>query len=92
MKKKTAEELTNERGAIYGSFEDHARVTVRLKAVLDEELQLRHGRGQEALDAQQYEGLHMIFHKIGRIVAGDPNYQDNWDDIAGYAHIANKEF
>ena len=37
----------------------------------------------------------MIFHKIGRIVNGDPNYADSWHDIAGYAKLVedrlNKE-
>lgn len=30
----------------------------------------------------------MIAHKIGRILNGDPNYRDSWDDIAGYAKLA----
>lgn len=35
----------------------------------------------------QREALDMIFHKIGRIVCGDPNYADSWHDIAGYAKL-----
>lgn len=27
----------------------------------------------------------MILAKIARIVSGDPNHADHWDDIAGYA-------
>ena len=29
----------------------------------------------------------MIAHKIGRILAGDPSFQDHWADIAGYATL-----
>jgi hypothetical protein len=29
----------------------------------------------------------MIAHKIGRILNGDPDYIDSWDDIAGYAKL-----
>ena len=33
------------------------------------------------------EALHMIFHKIGRLVNGNPNHRDSWVDIAGYAQL-----
>ena len=33
----------------------------------------------------------MIAHKIGRILAGDPNHIDHWLDIAGYATLVAKE-
>ena len=29
----------------------------------------------------------MIQHKIARILNGDPNWKDTWDDIAGYAKL-----
>jgi hypothetical protein len=29
----------------------------------------------------------MIMHKVARILNGDPNYADNWIDIAGYATL-----
>jgi hypothetical protein len=35
----------------------------------------------------QREALDMIVHKIGRILNGDPNYQDSWQDIVGYAKL-----
>ena len=35
-------------------------------------------------DVHQH-ALDMIAVKLGRILAGDPNYVDNWRDIAGYA-------
>jgi hypothetical protein len=31
----------------------------------------------------------MIVHKIGRIVNGNPDKVDHWDDIAGYATLVS---
>jgi len=31
----------------------------------------------------------MIAHKIGRIINGDPDYDDSWVDIAGYAKLVS---
>ena len=33
----------------------------------------------------------MIQHKIARVLNGDPNYPDNWHDIAGYARLVERE-
>jgi len=83
------EALVTERGKTHGRFEDHAQCTQKLKAVLVEESFNRNRRGQPPLTDMQAESLEMILHKIGRIVAGDASYADHWDDIAGYAKIAN---
>jgi hypothetical protein len=85
------ETLTQERGKTHGAFTDHARITQRLKFIIREEELRRKDRGQAPLTMQQRESLEMILHKIGRIVAGDAGFADHWNDIAGYAHIANKE-
>ena len=68
-----------ERGKRYGAFCDHARITMDLKRVIDQ--------NESGLADDQIEALHMICHKIGRILAGDPNYDDSWVDIAGYAKL-----
>lgn len=39
------------------------------------------------LKPDQRECLEMIAHKIGRILNGDPHYEDSWRDIAGYATL-----
>ena len=36
------------------------------------------------------EGLGMIMHKVGRIVNGDPTYDDSWIDIEGYSKITRE--
>lgn len=43
------------------------------------------------LSNTQRECLDMIFHKIARILEGNPNLADSWHDIAGYARLAEKE-
>lgn len=85
-------DLVTERGKTHGRFEDHACCTQRLKEQLVEQLFNRERRGQPKLTDMQLESLEMILHKIGRIVAGDANFQDHWDDIAGYAKIANGSY
>lgn len=83
--------MLSERGKTHGRFEDHARCTQRLKDVLHDEASQRMYRKQTALSMQQLESLEMILHKIGRIVAGDADFHDHWDDIAGYAKLCSKE-
>jgi hypothetical protein len=79
--------LLTERGSRYGNFLDHARITQRLKAVAHQFAQ----QHDKTFDVDQAEALDMIFHKIGRILNGDPNYADSWIDIAGYAKlVANR--
>ena len=68
-----------ERGSRYGEFKRHAEITMALKYTID-----RYG---DQLDDEKTEALHMIAHKIGRILNGDPNYVDSWVDIAGYAKL-----
>jgi hypothetical protein len=77
------EETLEQRGKRYGKFTDHAQVTQDLKRVVAAHLQ----GGRPHMAADQWEALDMIFHKIARIVCGDPNYADSWHDIAGYAKL-----
>lgn len=72
-----------ERGSRYGTFVGHSEVTQALKYVIAKALDKR----QKLLDDDQQEALDMICHKIGRIINGDPNYDDSWVDIAGYAKL-----
>lgn len=83
----TTEEILAERGKVYGDFTDHAAITQRLKTCLKEH---RPGGATkfDALVPAHREALEMIVHKIGRIINGDPNHRDSWDDIAGYAKLA----
>ena len=77
-------EVLNQRGSRYGTFEQNAKVTEGLIDVIAEAM------GQDkftALTPVQREGLHMVCHKLSRIACGDPDYDDSWVDIAGYAAL-----
>jgi hypothetical protein len=82
------------RGRTHGWFPDHAAITQTIKAVLYSPDQFAHGGVSDRtmmrpdLDVVLREALDMIAHKLGRIIAGDPNEPDHWVDIAGYAQLA----
>lgn len=80
----STEEILAERGKTHGDFTVHARVAQSLKNVIRVE------HGFENMNSVQVEAIDMIMHKIGRIVAGNPNHHDHWDDIAGYAILVSK--
>lgn len=74
----------NERGARYGNYSDVASTTQQLMSIAESGANYKH------LNAEQKTSLFMIFNKIARAVNGDPDYEDNWHDIAGYATLAEK--
>lgn len=75
-------ETLAERGKHCGRFITLAELTQDLKTVAANAMPIGH-----TLAADQQEALDMIFHKIGRIINGDPDYVDSWRDIAGYAQL-----
>lgn len=79
------EALIAERGSRYGKFKDGADIMQSLKDTM------RDVDGWNNLTASQKEALDMIQHKIGRILNGDPTYDDSWKDIAGYATLIVNE-
>lgn len=78
-------DLIAERGKRYGKFSEGALIMRNLKLVMHST------EGWERLSNSQQEALDMIQHKIGRVLNGDPNYDDNWKDIAGYATLISNE-
>lgn len=83
-----AENMTNtvsstlsERGSRYGDFTDHARISQEFQQVM------QRTPNWERLDPVKKEGLILIVHKIARALNGDPEYQDNYHDIQGYARL-----
>lgn len=78
-------ELITERGNKYGAFKDGAEIMRDLKNAMHST------DGWEKLSPSQQEALDIIQHKIGRVLNGDPNYDDNWKDIAGYATLVAEE-
>ncbi|MEI1732899.1 DUF6378 domain-containing protein [Acinetobacter baumannii] len=74
-----------QRGERYGDFAEVAATTQALMAVIDS------AYNSEQLDDSMKTSLFMICNKMARIVNGDPNYIDNWHDIAGYATLVEQE-
>lgn len=79
----TAIEATlSQRGARYGDFTENAKLSQAIKEVMYK------APYSEKLNAVHKEALEAIAQKISRILNGDPDYKDNWHDIAGYAKLA----
>lgn len=77
------EALLAERGKQHGDFSDHARISQSLK------LTMKASKNWATLSPIMAESLEMIQHKIARILSGDPNHNDHWDDLAGYAKLVS---
>lgn len=77
--------VTEKRRQTHGWWPATARIAQSFKGLLDAELLGRRQRIPRPLAPEQIEALEMILAKIARIVSGDPNHADHWDDIAGYA-------
>lgn len=74
------EEILNEREKTHGDFKRLCELVGKLR-----ELSLVYRR--EGQSATQQIALEMIYLKLARIICGDPNHVDHWDDIAGYAML-----
>lgn len=70
-----------ERGDKYGDFREHGRLSQQIKHVMQT------SRNWAFLPFYLQEGLDMIAHKIGRMLNGDPFYDDNFHDIIGYTKL-----
>jgi Domain of unknown function (DUF6378) len=78
------EALLQDRKKTHGEFGDQARVTQVIMETLGFE------PGYRKLSYIQKEAIHMIAHKLARIVSGNPDHADHWDDIAGYARLVGQ--
>lgn len=79
--KELLESLLNERGNRYGEFDTQTTTAQGIKTFL------RDTPNWKNLEAAKREALELIATKISRIMHGDPNYKDSWEDIAGYAKL-----
>lgn len=74
--------LLQEREKTHGSFAINAKISQTLKNTFSD----AHYKGVGMPDAQ-IEALDMIALKLSRILSGQANFKDHWDDIAGYAKL-----
>ena len=75
------EATLQQRGGVYGAFKDNAQVTQTLMDIVT-------SLNKRPLEKFELEALHMIMHKVSRIIVGTKTKKDNWHDIAGYAKLA----
>jgi len=73
-----------ERDKRYGGFINNASIAQRIKAVMHS------ASNWYEMSYDKREALEMIASKIGRMLSGDPEYVDNWHDIAGYATLVEQ--
>lgn len=84
------EDILNEREKTHGDFGDFAELWAKLNRAIRE-----HTEEQDRPFPAIYPlrtrihttAICMILNKIARIICGDPNFADHWDDIAGYAML-----
>lgn len=77
----SVQQTLDSRQSTHGDFADHARITQLLKTVIHNQPNWKN------LNVMQRESLDMIMHKVGRIMAGNPDHADHWHDIQGYAKL-----
>lgn len=73
----------DQRGSRYGKFADNSLIFAQIMQIVDESPVAKDNR----LNPTHRHSLSMMATKLSRILTGDPNYDDNWRDIAGYATI-----
>lgn len=76
--------LVSERARTHGDYSQNASTAQSLKSAL------RNAIGWQDLSPRQRESLDLIATKMARIVSGNPDEPDHWNDIAGYAELAGK--
>ena len=75
--------LLQEREKTHGSFARNAEISQKIKHIT-------YSYGYGTLPAPQREALDIIALKLSRILSGQANFKDHWDDIAGYAKLASE--
>jgi len=77
--------LLQNREKTHGFYPSTAKLSQALKDTM------KSGQNWIALSDAQAESLEMIALKIARILSGNPDYADHWDDVIGYARLARPE-
>lgn len=81
----TVDQTLEERGNRYGDFKGHARITQNIKRAMAD------SPNWDELSDDKKEALEMVAHKVGRILNGDPEYDDSWHDIGGYTRLVEQD-
>ena len=81
----STEATLEQRGSRYGDFDSHSQLSQTLKSAFHDHV-VEFGQPEAFTDTIN-EALDLIFHKLARVANGDPLYDDNFRDIAGYATL-----
>ena len=76
--------IISERNLVHGDYTVQATMTQDMKDTV------RSGPNYNTMSPSHREAVEMIAVKLARILCGNPNHRDHWDDIAGYARLASK--
>jgi hypothetical protein len=76
--------LLNEREKTHGHYYNTATASQEIKNVMHNSI------NWPDLNVCQKESLELIALKISRILNGDQNEPDHWQDIAGYAKLVDR--
>jgi len=68
----------------HGSYPSTAKISQSIKDAM------RGSPNWIRLTDVQAESLEMIAVKLARILCGDPDFQDHWQDVIGYAKLTEK--
>lgn len=81
--KESVDEILSARGKEYGEFHEHARITQNIKTAYKD------SPNWNSLSPAMKESLEMNAHKVGRILNGNMNNKDSWQDIEGYTKLVS---
>lgn len=76
--------LLQEREKTHGDFKTNALYSQTIKQ------NYRHAETDKYLKVEHREALDQIALKLSRILSGQANVKDHWDDIAGYAKLGSE--
>ena len=78
------ERTLGQREQVYGDFRSTAECAQHFKNLM------RQYDNFHDMSSDKQEALDLVATKLSRILTGDPDYADNWHDIAGYAVLAEQ--
>lgn len=74
--------ILEERGKTHGDFRVQSWISQELKNTAE------NGPNWPMLTSDKREAIHMILHKVARIVSGNAELEDHYLDIIGYTQLA----
>lgn len=88
MASEEVKKILEQRGSAYGPFFDNAGIAQTMKEMM------RLTPNWRNLTPVHREALDLMALKVSRILSSDadPHYADNWNDIAGYASLAARDW